>query len=116
MFNMRFSLTVTQVSEELARLRTKSHTTSASSPAVLIRRIEGERDDIRLELRQVKVECQSLRDRLKGLQDGHHCDLAGLEDRIAELQLQLDEVSSERGCGLRATIHCITDEGVWRTG
>ena len=45
------------------------------------------------------MECQSLRDRLKGLQDGHQRDLAGLEDRIAELQLQLDEVSSERGCG-----------------
>ena len=96
---MSFFLTVSQVSEELARLRTKSHVTSTSGPAVLIRRIEGERDDTKLELRQVKVECQSLRDRLKGLQDGHQRDLAGLEDRIAELQLQLDEVSIVRGCG-----------------
>ena len=74
--------------------------TSTSGHAVLIRRIEGERDDTKLELRQVKVECQSLRDRLKGLQSGHQRDLAGLEDRVAELQLQLDEVSSERGCDI----------------
>ena len=60
---------------------------------MLIRRIEGERDDAKLELRQVKAECQSLRDRLKGLQGGHHNDLATMEDRIAELRLQLDEVS-----------------------
>ena len=39
------------------------------------------------------MECQSLKDRLKSLQDGHHRDLAGMEDRTAELQLQLDEVS-----------------------
>ena len=58
----------------------------------MIRRIEGERDDAKLELRQLKVECKSLKDRLKGLQDGHHRDLTALEDRVAELQLQLDEV------------------------
>ena len=40
----------------------------------------------------MKAECQSLRDRLKGLQGGHHNDLATMEDRIAELRLQLDEV------------------------
>lgn len=40
----------------------------------------------------MKAECKSLRDRLKGLQDGHHNDLASMEDRVAELRLQLDEV------------------------
>lgn len=40
----------------------------------------------------MKAECKSLRDRLKGMQDGHHNDLASMEDRIAKLQLQLDEV------------------------
>ena len=83
-----------QVSDEVGRLRSQSRGASSSSgPAVLIRRIEGERDDAKLELRQVKAECQSLRDRLKGLQGGHHNDLATMEDRIAELRLQLDEVS-----------------------
>lgn len=38
------------------------------------------------------MECQSLRDRLKVLQDTQQHDMGALEDRIAELQLQLDEV------------------------
>jgi len=41
---------------------------------------------------KVRVECQSLRDRLKVLQDTQQHDMGALEDRIAELQLQLDEV------------------------
>ena len=41
---------------------------------------------------QVRVECQSLRERLKVLQDTQQHDVGTLEDRIAELQLQLDEV------------------------
>ena len=45
-----------------------------------------------MELRQVRAESQSLRDRLRALQDGQQHDLGTLEDRIAELQLQLDEV------------------------
>ena len=89
-----------QVSEEVGRLRSQSRAASSSSgPAVLIRRIEGERDDAKLELRQVKAECKSLRDRLKGMQDGHHNDLASMEDRIAELQLQLDEVRDRDSSG-----------------
>ena len=59
---------------------------------MLLRRVEGERDDAKLELRQVKAECKSLRDRLKGLEDGHSHHLTDMEDRLAELQLQLDEV------------------------
>ena len=80
------------MSEELCRLRSYSHKSTSTGPATLIRRIEGEREDAKLELRQLRVECKSLKDRLKGLQDGHHRDLTTLEDRIAELQLQLDEV------------------------
>ena len=90
---MFLEISSVQVSEEVGRLRSQSRAASSSSgPAVLVRRIEGERDDAKLELRQVKAECKSLRDRLKGLQDGHHSDLASMEERIAELQLQLDEV------------------------
>ena len=82
-----------QVSEEIARLRLQSHTASSGCPATTIRRIEGERDDAKLELHQLKIECRSLKERFKGAQDGHQRDLAGLEDRTAELKLQLDEVS-----------------------
>ena len=84
-------------------MRSHSHKSTSSGPAVLIRRIEGERDDAKLELRQLKVECKSLKDRLKGLQDGHHRDLTALEDRVAELQLQLDEV---RHPVASSSVHC----------
>lgn len=92
---MLSSCTGIQVSEELSRLRSQSHAPSTSGPAAVMRRMEGERDDAKFELHQVKVECQSLRDRLKGVQDGRQHDLAAMEDRIAELQLQLDEVSPQ---------------------
>lgn len=41
----------------------------------------------------MRTECQSLRDRLRANLDSQQHDLATMEDRIAELQLQLDEVS-----------------------
>ena len=74
----------------------QSHAPLKSGPATVIRRIEGERDDVKMEVHKVKIECQSLKRRLKSLQDGHQHDLGGLEDSIAELKLQLDEVSRER--------------------
>ena len=63
----------------------------SGGPAI-IRRLESERDDVRMELRQVKTECQSLKTRLKAGQDSQQSDLKAMEDRCAELQLQLDEV------------------------
>lgn len=42
------------------------------------------------------MECCSLTDRLKTLQDTHQHDLSELEDRVAELQMQLEEMCSER--------------------
>lgn len=47
---------------------------------------------------QVRVECQSLRERLKVLHDTQQHDVGTLEDRIAELQLQLDEVRNPVPC------------------
>ena len=44
------------------------------------------------------MECQSLRERLKVLQDTQEHDVGILEDRIAELQLQLDEVRNPVPC------------------
>lgn len=44
------------------------------------------------------MECQSLRERLKVLQDTQEHDMGTLEDRIAELQLQLDEVRNPVPC------------------
>jgi len=56
---------------------------------------------------QVRVECQSLRDRLKVLQDTQQHDMGALEDRIAELQLQLDEVTNKHYCvAYRMVMYC----------
>lgn len=86
----KLSLWSPQVSDELSRLR--QQTRGPASSAAVFRRLEAQRDDAQLELRQLRAECQSLRDRLKTAQDGQQHDLVTMEDRIAELQLQLDEV------------------------
>ena len=85
-----FKLLYEQVREELSRQRQLSR--PPTSTATVLRRLEGERDDAQLELRQLRTECQSLRDRLKASRNNQQHDLTSMEDRIAELQLQLDEV------------------------
>ena len=82
-----------QVGEELSRQR--QHSRAPASMATVLRRLEAERDDAQLEQRRLRTESQSLRDRLAALQGSQQHDLGVLEDRIAELQLQLDEVSGE---------------------
>ncbi len=57
------------------------------------RRLERERDDAQMEMRQLRAESKSLKTRLKSLQDSEHADLRSIEDRCSELQLQLNEVS-----------------------
>lgn len=83
-----------QVSEELARFRQRSR--APTSGAATLRRIEGERDHALMELQQKRTECHSLQDRLKGLQDTQQHDLNSLEDRVAELRVQLQETCTER--------------------
>ena len=83
-----------QVSDQLSRQR--QHSRAPASMATVLRRLEAERDDAQLEQRRLRTECQSLRDRLEALQGSQQRDLGALEDRIAELQLQLDEVSGSR--------------------
>lgn len=41
---------------------------------------------------QVRTEVQSLRERVKEVESGHHHDVGSMEERLAELQQQLDEV------------------------
>ena len=80
----------------MSRLRQHSRVPPGST--TVLRRLEAERDDANLELRQMRAECQSLRDRLRTTQDSQQHDLTTMEDRIAELQLQLDEVrDNEKG-------------------
>ena len=88
-------LPLSQVSEELGRSRERARAPLGSGAAVL-RRIEGERDHALLELQQKKTECRSLQDRLKGLQDTQQHDLSSLEDKVAELRVQLQEMCTER--------------------
>ena len=52
-----------QTSEEVTRLRGQLKATPTS--ASLVRRLEGERDDARMEARQLRSECDSLQTRLK---------------------------------------------------
>ncbi len=56
------------------------------------RRLERERDDARMEMRQLLAQSKSLKTRLKSLQDSQHADLRSIEDRCSKLQLQLDDV------------------------
>ena len=80
------------MTDELSRVRLQSRTAHAGSVATILRRVEVGRDSARMELSQVKTECRSLKERLQMAQDTQQRDLGALEDRIAELQLQLDEV------------------------
>ncbi len=57
------------------------------------RQLEKERDGAQMETRQLRAERKSLKTGLKNLQDSKHADLKSIEDRCAELQLQLDNVS-----------------------
>ena len=55
------------------------------------------------------MEAQGLRERLRTVEESHHRDVGGMEDRLAEMQLQLDEVGGgEREEGRRG------GERVWR--
>ena len=81
------------MSDQLSRARQQARGPTVGGAAV-VRRLERERDDAQMEMRQLRAECKSLRTRLKGAQDSQHSDLRSMEDRCAELQLQLDEVRS----------------------
>ncbi len=85
-----------QMSEELSRARHHGRAPSGSPGAALIRRMEGERDHALLELQQKKTECSSLQDRLHSLQSTQQHDLKTLEDQLSELQVQLEENTSEK--------------------
>ncbi len=79
------------MSDQLSRVRQQARTPAVGGASV-VRRLERERDDAQMEMRQLRAECKSLKTRLKSLQDTQQADLGSIEDRCAELQLQLDEV------------------------
>lgn len=79
------------MSDQLSRVRQQARGPTVGGAAV-VRRLERERDNAQMEMRQLRAECKSLKTRLKGVQDSQHADLRSMEDRCAELQLQLDEV------------------------
>lgn len=80
-----------QVNDQLSRVRQQARGPAVGGASV-IRRLERERDDAQMEMRQLRAEGTSLKTRLKSLQDSQQADVGALEDRCAELQLQLDEV------------------------
>ena len=83
------------MSEELSRSKQQARGPTATSAAIL-RRMEGEREQIMLELKQKKIECNSLQDRLQSLQDTQQHDLNTLEDKLTELTLQMAETCKEK--------------------
>ena len=83
------------MNEELARCKQQARSPAAAGAAI-IRRAEGERDHSLMELQQKKTECRSLQDRLKSLQDTQQHDLNTLEDKLAEVRVQLEETCGER--------------------
>lgn len=80
-----------QVSDQLSRARQQARGPAVGGASV-VRRLERERDDAQMEMRQQRAESKSLKTRLKSLQDSQQADLRSIEDRCAELQLQLDDV------------------------
>ena len=46
------------------------------------------------------MEAQGLRERLRTVEESHHRDVGGMEDRLAEMQLQLDEVGGGKASGI----------------
>eukprot|EP00731_Ephydatia_muelleri_P030834 Em0022g348a len=92
-----FKVLYEQVYDEVLHLRQQPKGVSnTTTPAALLRKVECERDDVKMELQQLKVETQSLKERLASLKDGRQREMGEMEDRIAELQLQLDETLRER--------------------
>lgn len=83
------------MSGELSRCKQQIRGPTASGAAIL-RRMEGEREHIMLELKQKKTECNSLQDRLQSLQDTQQHDLNTLEDKVAELTVEMAESCKEK--------------------
>ena len=92
-----FKVLYEQVYDDVLHLRQQPRgVTSTTSITALLRKVECERDDAKMELQQMRAETGSLKERLASLKDGRQREMGELEDRIAELQLQLDETLKER--------------------
>ncbi|XP_065884838.1 centrosomal protein of 135 kDa-like [Dysidea avara] len=88
-----FKVLYEQTSEEVTRLRSQLKSTPAS--ASLMRRLEGERDDARMEVRQLKSECNSLQTRLKATRESQQSDVTTLDDQLRKSQLEVDQLAEE---------------------
>ena len=74
------------------RVRTESR---GPTTAHLLRRLEGERDDARLEVQQLRSECESLRERLQVMREGREKEEVEEEQEMKELLLRIEEVSDQ---------------------
>ena len=85
----------------MARLRLHSRAPAGSTAA--LRRLEGAGQEARLEVRQLRAENESLRERLRAQTGSRERELAALEEKGAELELQLAEACREgEAAGQRA--------------
>ena len=75
------------------RVRTESR---GPTTAHLLRRLEGERDDGRLEIQQLRSECESLRERLQVMREGREKEEVEEEQEMKELLLKIEEVSDDQ--------------------
>lgn len=88
-----FKVLYEQTSEEITRLRGQLKSTPAS--ASLTRRLEGERDDARMEARQLRSECDSLQARLKATRESQESDVNVLDDQLRKTQSEVDQLAEE---------------------
>ena len=79
-----------QVNEDLNRMRLDA---KGPRTAHLIHHLQGERDDARLEVQQLRLECESLRERLRVAREGREKEEEEEEEKIDMLSQQLQEVS-----------------------
>ena len=76
-----------QVNEELNKSRAKS------GGSQLLSRVEKERDNARLEVKQLRCECNSLYERVRLLREGKEREEIREDEELDQLRIQIDEVS-----------------------
>lgn len=86
------------MNEELNRVRLRSAPPPAPpSSSHIVQRLEGERDDARLEVQQLRTECQSLRERMNMMRQGGgrgEREEVFDEQFVSQLQEKVKEVST----------------------
>ena len=84
-----FKILYEQVNHDYNTLRRGSQSSHHSD---VPQRIQGERDDARLEVQQLRLECDSLRERLRLVKQGNGQIQDNEHDRLVTISQELDDV------------------------